>query len=49
MRNATSRDRVAEQFRAAADAAQALAIQEDGETADPVTGIPVRITKQKKA
>ena len=49
MRNATSRDRVAEQFRAAADAAQALAIQEDEETADPVTGIPACITREKKA
>ncbi len=49
MRNATSLDRVVEQFRDAADTAHALAIQEDGETADPVTGIPVRITKQKKA
>jgi len=49
MRNATSRDRVAEQFRAAADAAQALAIQKDEETADPIAGIPARITSEKKA
>jgi hypothetical protein len=49
MRNATSRDRVAEQFRAAADAAQALAIQEDEVTADPITGIPAHITREKKA
>ncbi len=49
MRNVTSRDRVAEQFRAAADAAQALAIQEDQEAADPVAGAPVHITRQKKA
>lgn len=49
MRNAASRDRVAEQFRDAADAAQALAIQEDEETADPIAGIPARITREKKA
>ncbi len=49
MRNATSRDRVAEQFRDAADAAQALAIQEDEEIADPITRIPARITREKKA
>jgi anti-sigma regulatory factor (Ser/Thr protein kinase) len=49
MRNVTSRDRVAEQFRAAADAAQALAIQEDQEAADPVARVPVHITRQKKA
>jgi len=45
MLNATSRDRVAEQFRDAADAARALAIQEDEEQADP----PVSITRGKRA
>jgi len=49
MRNAASRDRVVEQFRAAADAAQALAIQQDEETADPIAAIPARITREKKA
>jgi anti-sigma regulatory factor (Ser/Thr protein kinase) len=49
MRNITSRDRVAKQFRVVAGAAQALAIQEDQEAADPVAGVPVRITRQKKA
>jgi anti-sigma regulatory factor (Ser/Thr protein kinase) len=48
MHNATSCDRVAEQFRDAADAAQALAIQEE-DTADPIAGIPARITRKKKA
>lgn len=49
MHNVTSRDRVAEQFRTAADVAQALAIQENQEAANPVAGVPMRITRQKKA
>jgi anti-sigma regulatory factor (Ser/Thr protein kinase) len=48
MLNATSRDRIAEQFRDAADAVRVLAIQEDEETADLTTGIPVRVTRGKR-